>query len=311
MPFQNNATFLENIILVTIASYILDETELDFVNSFAMPPLSPWKKDHHKNIITTNIAISPNFLSKLKNINLYKKIDYPFLLQLCLKNYANLGPNGALLLTLLSELKNRKVRMWLNDMPNGRYGNTISKLRHMNAIVKKILKRKPIYAKEIRTSGIKYPHSLNRLRMVLKEWSSSKDKDAAIIGYLDPWYYRNTSRRTDTTSSQDHRQWLKLIASMNYSLSISVHLTVNTNRKKLKQELQHMYEDGIEFGFYKNITFLLDYFAVSVSIYDKTVGSNISNEIYDGITDSLKSYSTLNNDFSFKNINIITHEISK
>lgn len=54
MPFQNNGIFLENIILVSISSYVLDRTDFNFVNSFVMPPLlSPWKKDLHKNIVTT------------------------------------------------------------------------------------------------------------------------------------------------------------------------------------------------------------------------------------------------------------------
>ena len=46
MPIRNTATLLENIVLVEAFRLLLELSEADrpieFVNAFAMPPLSPW-----------------------------------------------------------------------------------------------------------------------------------------------------------------------------------------------------------------------------------------------------------------------------
>src|SRR6266849_3067455 len=51
MPIRNVATRLENIVLVEAARLLLGETEseqvVEFVNPFAMPPLSAWQ-DHER-----------------------------------------------------------------------------------------------------------------------------------------------------------------------------------------------------------------------------------------------------------------------
>ncbi|MGB6175518.1 MAG: hypothetical protein WBF43_04075, partial [Methylocella sp.] len=52
MPIRNVGTLLENLVVTEAGLALLrkcchDRTPFDFVNSFAMPPCSPWRPHHH------------------------------------------------------------------------------------------------------------------------------------------------------------------------------------------------------------------------------------------------------------------------
>ncbi|OGT22464.1 MAG: hypothetical protein A3C55_00445 [Gammaproteobacteria bacterium RIFCSPHIGHO2_02_FULL_42_13] len=292
MPFRNNGTFLENIILVAISAYAIDKADLDFVNSFAMPPLSHWVDDSHDS------AMSPEFLSKLISMDLHGSLSsYPALLQRCLQADAGYGPNGAFLLVLLAARQNKNIRMWLNDIPDGRYGDATVDLRQIAQMANKILGDQSTCKMDITVCSTSYPASLLSLCNTLKTWTDSASS-AILIAYLDPWYYRITPERSDSTSSSDHQQWLKFITSAGHDVVISIHFTANFDRLFLQKELKQMYQDGLKFGFDGNIAFVLDYFAVSVSVFDKLGRALIIDEIYDNIINSLMYYSSLNEEFS-------------
>lgn len=306
MPFRNNGTFLENIILTAISSYLLDKTNLDFVNSFAMPPLSPWVEH------SFDSAIDIEFLSKIINIDFNDSmVSYPALLQLCLKKQINLGPNGALLVALIAAQKKRKLRMWLNDIPAGRYGDATKTLRQIDTIATQILDSKCKDIVEISVNPEKYPESLAHLTGILKEWSV-REHCLAIIGYLDPWYYRFEQERSDVTSPQDHQRWLKLISSVGHDLVISVHFTANNQADELKEELMQMQKDGVTSGFDENRAYIFDHFAISISIYKKETCNIIIEEIFDHIAYAFRDYGQLNNKFQPENIKIFKQgEFSK
>jgi hypothetical protein len=95
---------------------------IDFLNSFAMPPLSGWCA--HK----TDSGFSAAYLNALQAGKQPAPPDsYQGMLWSCLQQPPGqpgmLGPNGALLCTMLAHYLARPIRLWLNDIPNGHYGN--------------------------------------------------------------------------------------------------------------------------------------------------------------------------------------------
>jgi hypothetical protein len=142
MPIRNMGTLLENVVIVEamrlLARRNADAGPVDVLNSFAMPPLSGWcahKTDHGFNSAQLNTLQSGRQPEP--------RDSYQAMLWSCLQQPASQpgtqGPNGALLCSLLAHLMSCPVRLWLNDIPDGYYGNALPGLTGINELVQRVL----------------------------------------------------------------------------------------------------------------------------------------------------------------------------
>jgi len=264
MPFMNAGTLLENIVLVDCCRLLMEDGgdgPIDFASSFAMPPLSPWVP--HK----CDANFSRDMLDKLSAEKPSVPAgEYPSLLRACLGHDSTCGPNGALLVAMLAVVTNRRVRFWLNDIEEGRYGNAIPQLKRINRIAIEILGEKTqAQVDDPAVTSRPYDDSLAHLEHMLKDWAR-EGPPSARLGYLDPWWYRIERTERNETSVADHRRWLRILAEGNDGPTLSVHFTANEDREQLRRELAQMYADGIGAGYQKTVAFRCDYYGVSVNV---------------------------------------------
>src|SRR5438309_480875 len=135
MPIRNMGTLLENIVLVEAMRLIhrdaTPDYPIEFLNSFAMPPLSEWGA--HPVASGFNAAHLTHLRTSPQPV---PQDSYQGLLWSCLQqppsNPGTRGPNGALLCALLAHHLRAPLRLWLNDIPNGHYGNALPDLAAIN-----------------------------------------------------------------------------------------------------------------------------------------------------------------------------------
>jgi len=248
MPIKNTATLLENIVLVEAARLLFDSTDSDrpieFLNAFAMPPLSPWQGEDGDR------GFSQPHLDSLKHNEDDESLSLHMrLLRDCFRHAPSEGPSGALLVGLLSCRAGRRLRMWVNDLPDEdpnqqrHYGNAISGLRNLDALIQTLCPNHT-HPPSLQVCDIAYPDSLENLGRTLANWSEV-GPPSVRLGYLDPMNYSVKRNEFNQTSSEDHKLWLRLLDSGTDGPVVSVHFTGNPRGPEaLSHELHSLFMDG-------------------------------------------------------------------
>jgi hypothetical protein len=258
MPIRNMGTLLENIVLVE-AMRVLSQgnhinAPIEFLNSFVMPPLSQWI-DH-----ATDYGISAAHLDALRQGQPPPLQTYQGLLYQCLQHPpeqpGTLGPNGALLSALLTCHAGARLRMWLNDIPQGHYPNTLPALAAIEVTVQAVgALPAPWCCDHLVICETPWPGSLvapapNNLTATLQAWGATAH---ARLGYLDPNRYRILNGQGPETDSSSHRTWLALLATGTPRPVISVHFTAHRNYTELRPEVQQLHADGVAEGYQRTL----------------------------------------------------------
>lgn len=253
MPIRNMGTLLENIVVVEALRACAQANlaaPIDFLNSFAMPPLAGWYV--HK----TDYGFSAAHMNALQaGQQPAAQESYQGMLWSCLQQPpmqpGTQGPNGALLCSMLAHYLRRPIRLWLNDIPNGHYGNALPGLAAINKIVQQVLALALAPNGPIVVCGESWPDSLikppkTNLADTLAAWMGPTQ---ARIGYLDPMRYRIKNGGPGETDSMSHQHWLRLLATGSACTVISIHFTGHNHWSTLRPEIQSMHNDGIATGY--------------------------------------------------------------
>lgn len=256
MPIRNMGTLLENLVLLEafrLLSASSPSSPLELANSFAMPPLAPWIDHSH------DACFSAEQLRRLGRSEPPEPRSYAGLLWACLqqppKQPGTVGPNGALLCTLLAAQQGTALRLWLNDVPEGHYGNALPGLGAIAKDVRSLLGRSLPPGSEVVTCSTAYPDSLQQgadsLRSVLAGWP---DGASARLGFLDPMRYRVSDPVPGETSSSDHRLWLRLLAAGFGRPVVAVHFTGHRDWARLRPEVEEIRMDAAAEGYVAALT---------------------------------------------------------
>jgi hypothetical protein len=265
MPIQNVGTLLENVV-ITDASFALlalcrEGTPLEFVNSFAMPPLSPWRP--HSQTAGFDDATLDR-VRDARDSELPPFASYARLLRTNLRSDRGQGPNAGLLVAAASLQAGVSCRMWLNDIRCGHYGDAIPQLEQIENLARTIynIKEDNRVGLSVNVSDVAYPRSIKCLAETLRQWRSHA---IARLGFLDPLRYRFHGRKEAETSSKDHREWLAAIAFK--GLSCAVQFTANSNQNpdqfdSLERNLRSLHDDAIAEGYGASRVFQRQHYAV-------------------------------------------------
>jgi hypothetical protein len=254
MPIRNMGTLLENIVLTEAMRLVAQGNEgnspIDFLNSFVMPPLSVW---HPR---TLDRGFESVHLETLRTNKQPAQINsYQGMLWACLQQPSerpgSQGPNGALLVAILAHHLGCPIRMWLNDIRYGDYGNASSRLEKINAVVQQVLGLPRAPQNTVVTCEVDWPHSLalpasKNLTETLAVWGTDAH---ARLGFLDPMQYQKHRAESNKTNSTGHQRWLKILSNGFPRLIISVHFTANRNRLPRDLSLEDMHQDGLAQGY--------------------------------------------------------------
>ncbi len=264
MPVRNVGTLLENIVLVESARLVLEQTRehgelVDFVNSFAMAPLTPWLRHANESRFDeARIAACVRTPGP--------PTTYSSLLALCCAPDSQLGPNGALLVGLLARHLGVPMRFWLNDLANGaRYPGTMASLQSFDATLARLDPQGPAPTAVI-TCGASYPGSLPSLQMTLDQWCDG-GQPPRRIGYLDPDRYQVNGAGGPQTGSADHRQWLRLLRSGGAALGVSVHFSGHRDWATLRLEIDRLRQDAADEGYLWSLTVWHSYYTTTISLF--------------------------------------------
>ncbi len=267
MPIENLGTLLENIVLVETARFVMNRTAtrgpIEFVNSFAMPPISEWRT-----------PVSSGCFNPARRQTLHGLPPLPP------QGYAGLfrtltapppspgeGPSGALLVGLLARRMGVPVRFWLNDLANGaHYPGTIAGLQEFAHILQTFEPVGPD-PEEVVVCAQPYDVSLGHLTQTLANWHE-RAPAAGRIAFLDPNRYRTQNRvpGQPETSSRDHRSWLRLVAQYAPVLTAAVHFTGHRFWADLEGEIAALREDATLSDYHSSITFSHNYYTTTVSL---------------------------------------------
>lgn len=267
MPMQNTGTLLENFVLVETARLAFEARILgpvEFVNSFAMPPLSVWRAPE------TNGGLEDNRLQSLRSPTMLPASEeFAGLFRACILHPPlHRGPNGALLVGLLARHLGLSPHYWLNDITTDqRYPpDTISELVALPTTLEALAPNGlPLASLIVRDEN--YPDSLDHLASTLQGWAS-KGPPSVRIGYLDPDHYVIQGRQAGgTTSSPDHRRWLDLVRAGVSRLAISVHFSAFRIHPQHLGELAQLREDAQQQGYQNSVTFMWRHFSTTVSVF--------------------------------------------
>jgi hypothetical protein len=262
MPIQNVGTLLENLVVTEAARAVVDlcrdqDTPFEFLSALAMPPRSRWVP--HKQ----NPGFDDAVLDKVRDTDNLALPDaaYPHLLQANLRADRTQGPNAALLVLGALGDTRQACRMWLNDVPNGHYGDAIPQLRQIHALATSAYGANSIAVDrlDVRVSDIAYPDSLADLVDALKEWDGVA-RAGARLGFLDPMRYRIHGRQNAETSSEDHRRWLAQLAFEGHT--VAVQFTGHSDNPSLERELCALHEDSLAEGYLTSRCFKRQHYAV-------------------------------------------------
>ena len=261
MPIQNIGTLLENLVVTEAASVLLDRIDsklpLGFASGFAMPALSDWRPH------SQCVGISSTALGQVSQSD--GSSGFVNAMGRCLRYRLCQGPNAALLISVLTTLRHRAVKVWANDIEEGHYGNAIPSLRSISELVQAIL---PGFSTSVSVSvcDVPYPSSLENLQTTLGEW---KHRVSALLGFLDPMRYVRDARRGPYTHPSDHRRWLSLLNECGPALA--VHFTGNSDWHSLAAELATLREDLRASGFPFSLEVRRQHYVVSVGAAESEV----------------------------------------
>jgi len=229
-----------------------DGQPVEFANSFAMPPLSAWTPH------VADACFSAPQMTVLGMSAAPPPTTFAGLMHACLRQppAGEVGPNGALLCAILAHHLQRPLRMWLNDLPHGHYGNALPALAATNQAVQQILGLVEPSGHVVSTCGHPYAQSLTppaagSLQATLGAWGHGA---VARLGFLDPMRYRIAHPRPAETSSADHGQWLDLLAVGFPGPVTSVHFTGHRNHPELQADVAQMRADGTAHGYPHSVT---------------------------------------------------------
>lgn len=227
MPRRNNGTLLENIALVAAARACLRRSgDLQFMNSFAMPPQTPWTGDD-KGMLSN---------ARLAALRVADLDDDPAFEQLFVR-CANqeVGPNGALLVSLLAAIRGASLRAWINDYEGdlfyGHYhrGGGASQLTLLGQRPSELLGYNWNPASLDYTPG-KYPGSVaageSSLATTMANWPTSTC--SCRLGYLDPDVHSNADGDTPRTTDHDTADWMCRLLQGHPQLAVHVHFSSNS-----------------------------------------------------------------------------------
>lgn len=212
MPIQNVGTLLENLVVteasMALLSFCHKMVPFEFVNAFAMPPLSPWRPH------AQNVGFDPGTLNKVQSERgslLGAGAAYPALLRASLNQNPSVGPNAAMLVAAACLKAGVPCRMWLNDIRDGHYGDAVPELEKVATLAAALcpMECDAVNDLDVRVSDVDYPDSTLELAKVLRAWQPA---GGSRLGFLDPMRYRIQGRQGPETSSEDHRKWLRQIA---------------------------------------------------------------------------------------------------
>ena len=172
MPIQNVGTLLENLVVTEAAVALLrlchESAPFEFVNSFAMPSLTPWCTH------AQNAGFDPATLERVRSAgeSSAEGATYPMLLRASLRFAAELGPDAALLVAGASLKTGVPCRMWLNDIRDGHYGDAIPLLEEIDALANAIygVEQGATRTFSLCVSEANYPDSIIELAKVLDDW---------------------------------------------------------------------------------------------------------------------------------------------
>ena len=268
MPIQNIGTLLENMVVTEAASVMLEQLRddqcLGFATAFAMPTLTEWRPH------AQSVGMSTDALEAISCGA--ENTDFLRTMSRCLAYRLDRGPNAALLASVLSTLRNSRLRIWANDITNGHYGNAISSLERIETLVSDIM---PAYqpAISVSTCDTPYPRSLKNLSATLKEWTDV----GAVIGFLDPNRYTINSIFGPFTRSADHREWLRILSVR--GPFVAIHFTGNSDRASFTVELEELRRDLIESAIPRWREFRRQHYVVSVGCVDTDILAKIQERV--------------------------------
>ncbi|MFC1835704.1 hypothetical protein ACFL2Q_13375 [Thermodesulfobacteriota bacterium] len=271
MPIRNTGTLLENIAPVAAMRLLNQDNHqyspIDFLNSFAMPPLSVFMQHStdcgfsEEDLIALQLSQQPGDVTSYESM-LWSCLQQP-------PEQAGIqGPNGALLSAMLAHYLPCPLRLWLNDIPNGPYENAIPGLKGINGTVQQVLQLAEAPKNEVVVCDRRWPTSLlppteDNLTDTLGAWG---DDAHARLGFLDPMRYCQNNVNGDVTDSSSHQQWLHLLADRYPRTVISVHFTGHRYWPGLRAEVQQMYRDGLAQGYHHALVASHSYYHVVCSI---------------------------------------------
>jgi hypothetical protein len=267
LPILNAGTVVENIALVEAARLVFEEPSninepVEFVNSFAMSPFTPWRGpgDYLLNggLILANVQ-KPG--SDRTHAGLFATCCAPNMDQ---------GPSGALLVGLLAQRLGAPVRYWLNDLSSDpHYPHTMAGLQAFDSTLAGLAPL-GLPPAALVTCGIAYPQSMSSsLQPTLRSWSEGGSARRRL-GYLDPNRYRLAGANGPETSSVDHRLWLETLRSGDPQFAVSVHFTAHNNWPSLRPEVAGLQCDATDAG-YSSVTCRHSYFHTVVSLFHHDV----------------------------------------
>lgn len=272
MPIRNVGTLLENIVLAEAARLLIgqatDSCRLEFVNAFAMPPLTQWTGTDDSPQHPHDYNFSPDILSGLAGSDQeLTPGGYPNLLRRCLR-HSGQGPNGAVLVGMLAALAGVETKLWLNDRPDAdpdaHYPNAITELRGLPGLVGTLLSTKADRL-DVEVCDTEYPDSLADMRETVAAWNAIAGRKVRL-GFLDPMKYSVENPEPNYTSSEDHQRWLKQLAMGNPETVVSVHFTWSQNGPVLSHELYMMSRDRVKARFPVSLEFRHSGYAVVVLV---------------------------------------------
>ena len=263
MPIQNAGTIVENIALIECARLVFEEfpttnEPVEFVNSFAMSPFTPWRGpgDYLLNaeLILANVQ-KPG--PDRTHSGLFATCCTPNLAQ---------GPSGALLVGLLAQRWGVPMRFWLNDLSSDpHYPDTMAGLQSFDSTLAALAPSGLPHVALV-TCGTPYPESVtSSLQPTRTSWRGDGPAPRRL-GYLDPNRYRLADANGPETSSVDHRLWLETLRSGDPQFAISVHFTAHRDWPTLVPEVAGLQRDATDAG-YSSVTCRHNYFHTVVSLF--------------------------------------------
>ncbi|MGZ8445372.1 MAG: hypothetical protein ACXWXZ_18410 [Candidatus Binatia bacterium] len=266
MPIRNMGTLIENVVLVEVMRLLSqvtsESTSVDFLNSFAMPPLSSWHA--HR----TDYGFSADQLNALQAGPQPEPRDsYQGLLWLCLQQPpvqpGTEGPNGALLCGLFAQTSSHPVRFWLNDIPDGHYGNALPALATLNETVRRVAGAAACPQNTVIACDAPWPECQASLGETAAQWRSGS---RGRVGFLDPMRYRVAGAKGGETDSESHGNWLRLLADGMACPVISVHFTGHNDWPFLRPEIRRMHADGFVASYTQTLVARHSYYHVVCNI---------------------------------------------
>jgi hypothetical protein len=269
MPILNAGTIVENIVLVEAARLVFEEppnatVPVEFVNSFAMGPITPWRGPGDY-LLNAELV-----LASVRKPG--PDSSHSGLFAACCAPDLTKGPSGALLVGLLAQRLGAPVRFWLNDLNSApHYPNTMAGLQKFGSTVAG-LAPPGLPPAGLVTCGIPYPRSMtSSLQPALQGWRAGLPAPRRI-GYLDPNRYRIAGANGPETSSADHRLWLETLRSGDPPLAISVHFAAHNNWPTLRPEVARLQRDATDAGYSACVTCRHSYFHTVVSLFHRDAG---------------------------------------